>query len=149
MVREIDWIERLKMSENKSRGSGTGKSLRLSSIDGWGIDKLPKLLIVWTFKKESTDSFPSIIEEQVKFSKRRDIKSTVKSYEIFLITEKDNCVVPWEGPPSHRELVKEEWTEEWILKLNEEGKRLNEKYHERPINFQLSFKKWKISKVTV
>ena len=142
MPEKVDWLERLKKSENKSRGIKTGKGLRLSSIEGWSIEKLPKLLIVWTFEKISSDAFPSI-SRPGKFSKKRDIKATVKSYEIYLITEEDKCIVPWEETPIHRELVKKDWTEEWLLELKEKGKRLNEKYHQRPINFQLSFKNGK------
>ena len=128
MPEEVDWLERLKKSENKSRGVKTGKGLRLSSIDGWSSEKLPKLLIVWTFEKISSDAFPSI-SRPGKFSKKRDIKATVKSYEIYLITEEDKCIVPWEETPIHRELVKKDWTEEWLLELKEKGKRLNKKYH--------------------
>ena len=142
MLREVDWFERLKRSENKSRGVNTGKGLRLSSIDGWSGDKLPKLLIVWTFEKISSDAFPSI-SRPGKFSKKRDIKATVKSYQIYLITEEDNSIVPWEDTPTHKELIKKDWTDEWLLELKEKGKKLNEKYSERPINFQLSFKNGK------
>jgi hypothetical protein len=137
-----DWLNLLKKSENKSRGISTGKGLRLSSIDGWNKDKLPKLLIVWNFEKISTDAFPSITRPG-KFSKKRDIHAIVKSYELFLITNEANSVVPWEGKPSHSELVKMDWTNEWIENLTQVGKELNKKYSERPINFQLSFKNGK------
>ena len=137
-----DWIRLLTKSENKSRGMSTGKGLRLSSIDGWTEDKLPKLLIVWSFEKISSDAFPSITRPG-KLSKKRDIKSTVKGYELFLITKGDESIVPWDETPSHAELVRMDWTDEWLVDLKEKGKRLNEKYPERPINFQLSFKNGK------
>ena len=137
-----NWLERLEKSENKSRSVGSGKGLRLSSIDGWTEDKLPKLLIVWNFEKTSTDAFPSITRPG-KLSKKRDIEATVVSYEMFLITKEANSVVPWEGRISHHELVKLDWTEEWLEELKEVGKSLNEKYSNRPINFQLSFKNGK------
>ena len=60
---------RLEKSENKSRNITSGRSLRLSSIDGWTADKLPKLLIVWNFEKTSTDAFPSLTRPG-KFSKK-------------------------------------------------------------------------------
>ena len=50
----INWLKELSKSENKSRNIKRGKGLQFSSIDGWTEDKLPKLLIVWNFEKEST-----------------------------------------------------------------------------------------------
>jgi hypothetical protein len=120
----------------------TGKGLRLSSIDGWSEDKLPKLLIVWSFEKVSSDAFPSITRPG-KFSKKRDIKAIVKGYELFLITKEDDSIVPWEENPPHAELVRMDWTDEWLAELKEKGQLLNDKYSERPINFQLSFKNGK------
>ena len=142
MSSEVNWLNRLEKSENKSRSITSGKSLRLSSIDGWTRDKLPKLLIVWNFQKQSSDAFPSITRPG-KFSKKRDIMATVNSYELFLITEEENSVVPWEYEISHRDLVKIYWTDEWIERLKKIGSELNSKYSERPINFQLSFKNGK------
>ena len=139
MTNGDNWLKRLEKSENKSRSVSSGKGLRLSSIDGWTEDKLPKLLIVWNFEKTSSDAFPSITRPG-KLSKKRDIEATVVSYEMFLITKEANSVVPWEGRISHHELVKLDWTEEWLEELKEVGKSLNEKYSDRPINFQLSFK---------
>lgn|GEM_PF-2066556 len=139
MTQQPDWLRLLTKSENKSRGMHTGKGLRLSSIDGWSEDKLPKLLIVWSFEKVSSDAFPSITRPG-KFSKKRDIKAIVKGYELFLITKEDDSIVPWEENPPHAELVRMDWTDEWLSELKEKGQRLNDKYSERPINFQLSFK---------
>tara|TARA_B100000214_G_C23966932_1_gene628161 strand:- start:44 stop:859 length:816 start_codon:yes stop_codon:yes gene_type:complete len=116
--------------------------LRLSSIDGWSEDKLPKLLIVWSFEKISTDAFPSITRPG-KASKKRDIKAIVKGYELFLITKGDDSIVPWDENPPHAELVRMDWTEEWLSELKQKAQWLNDKYPERPINFQLSFKNGK------
>ena len=71
VTQQPDWLQLLTKSENKSRGMSTGKGLRLSSIDGWTEDKLPKLLIVWSFEKISSDAFPSITRPD-KFSKKRE-----------------------------------------------------------------------------
>lgn len=142
MAQQPDWLRLLTKSENKSRGMRTGKGLRLSSIDGWSEDKLPKLLIVWSFEKISSDAFPSITRLG-KFSKKRDIKAIVKGYELFLITKEDDSIVPWEENPPHAELVRMDWTDEWLAELKEKGQLLNDKYSERPINFQLSFKNGK------
>ena len=130
---------RLEKSENKSRNITSGKSLRLSSIDGWTTDKLPKLLIVWNFEKTSTDAFPSLTRPG-KFSKKRDIEAIVDSYEMYLITEEDASVVPWEYKIGHSDLVRLNWTQEWHDELKIVASDLNRKYSQRPINFQLSFK---------
>lgn len=139
MVSSINWLGRLEKSENKSRNITSGRSLRLSSIDGWTTDKLPKLLIVWNFKKTSTDAFPSLTRPG-KFSKKRDIEAIVDSYEMYLVTEEDCSVVPWEYNIGHSDLVRLDWTEEWHEKLKIVASELNQKYSQRPINFQLSFK---------
>jgi len=139
---EPNWLQILTKSENKSRKVGTSKTLRLSSIDGWSEDKLPKLIIVWSFEKISTDAFPSITRPG-KFSKKRDISAKVKGYEIFMITNDNNAIVPWEGNPTHAELVRMNWTDQWLVDLKKKGQLLNDKYSERPINFQLSFKNGK------
>ena len=138
MPREVNWLEKLTTSENKSRGSNSGKNLRLSSIDGWTGDSLPKLVIVWTFEKESSDAFPSI-SRPGRFSKKRDLYAKVESYELFLI-DSEEYIVPWDEVPSHSDLIKMSWTPEWIAELKEKAGRLNKKYADRPINFQLSFK---------
>ena len=132
-------MRRLEKSENKSRNITSGRSLRLSSIDGWTADKLPKLLIVWNFEKTSTDAFPSLTRPG-KFSKKRDIEAIVDSYEMYLITEEDASVVPWEYKIRHSDLVRLDWTQEWHEKLKIVASELNQKYSQRPINFQLSFK---------
>ena len=98
-----NWLKRLEKSENKSRSLSSGKSLRLSSIDGWTEDKLPKLLIVWNFEKTSTDAFPSLTRPG-KFSKKRDIEAIVDSYDMYLITDEDASVVPWEYEINHANL---------------------------------------------
>lgn len=139
MSSSINWLKRLEKSENKSRNITSGNSLRLSSIDGWTADKLPKLLIVWNFKKTSTDAFPSLTRPG-KFSKKRDIEAIVDSYEMYLITNEDASVVPWEYEINHPELVRLDWTQEWHDKLKVVAGDLNKKYSQRPINFQLSFK---------
>ena len=105
MASTINWLRRLEKSENKSRNITSGRSLRLSSIDGWTADKLPKLLIVWNFEKTSTDAFPSLTRPG-KFSKKRDIEAIVDSYEMYLITEEDASVVPWEYKIRHSDLVR-------------------------------------------
>ena len=138
----INWLKELSKSENKSRNIKRGKGLQFSSIDGWTEDKLPKLLIVWNFEKESTEQFPSQSREG-KFTKPRDISATVVSYEAFLITKESQSIVPWESEISHKELVKIHWTEEWIDKLDKETRALNEMYKGRPITFQTSFKNGK------
>jgi len=135
----INWLRRLEKSENKSRNITSGRSLRLSSIDGWTADKLPKLLIVWNFEKTSTDAFPSLTRPG-KFSKKRDIEAIVNSYEMYLITEEDASVVPWEYKIRHSDLVRLDWTQEWHDELKVVASDLNRKYSQRPINFQLSFK---------
>ncbi len=134
-----NWLKRLEKSENKSRSVSSGKSLRLSSIDGWTEDKLPKLLIVWNFEKTSTDAFPSLTRPG-KFSKKRDIEAIVDSYDMYLITDEDDSVVPWEYEINHADLVRLDWTQEWHDKLKIVAGELNKKYSQRPINFQLSFK---------
>jgi hypothetical protein len=134
-----NWLRRLEKSENKSRNITTGRSLRLSSIDGWTADKLPKLLIVWNFKKTCTDAFPSLTRPG-KFSKKRDIEAIVDSYEMYLITKEDASVVPWEYKIRHSDLVRLDWTQEWHDELKIVASDLNRKYYQRPINFQLSFK---------
>ena len=139
MTESVNWLERLSKSENKSRNIKRGKSLQFSSIDGWTDDKLPKLLIVWNFEKESTEQFPSRTKIG-KLTKARDISATVVGYEAFLITKESKSVVPWESTISHKELVKKRWTEEWINTLDKEVRTLNDKYIERPIKFQSSFK---------
>lgn len=138
----INWLKELSKSENKSRNIKRGKGLQFSSIDGWTEDKLPKLLIVWNFEKESTEQFPSQSREG-KFTKPRDISATVVSYEAFLITKESQSVVPWESEIAHKDLVKIHWTKEWINKLDKETRALNEKYKGRPITFQTSFKNGK------
>ena len=132
-------MTRLQKSENKSRNINSAKSLRLSSIDGWTSDKLPKLLIVWDLEKVSADAFPSMTKPG-KYSKKRDIEAVVDGYKMYLITDEDNCVVPWEFEISHTDLVGLNWTQEWHKKLKEVAEKLNKKYSLRPINFQLSFK---------
>ena len=139
MASSINWLRRLEKSENKSRNITSGRSLRLSSIDGWTADKLPKLLIVWNFEKTSTDAFPSLTRPG-KFSKKRDIEAIVDSYEMYLITEEDASVVPWEYKIRHSDLVRLDWTQEWHDELKVVASDLNSKYSQRPINFQLSFK---------
>ena len=139
MASSINWLRRLEKSENKSRNITSGRSLRLSSIDGWTADKLPKLLIVWNFEKTSTDAFPSLTRPG-KFSKKRDIEAIVDSYEMYLITEEDASVVPWEYKIRHSDLVRLDWTQEWHDELKVVASDLNRKYSQRPINFQLSFK---------
>ena len=135
------WLRELSKSESKARGSGTGRGLRLSSIDGWSEEKLPKLLIVWTFDKRSSEGFPSNTRPG-RFSKRRDLSGTVTEYEVFLIDSAD-YIVPWNETPSHAELVTKHWTAEWIVELKQKVGALNRTYKERPINFQLSFKNGK------
>ena len=139
MASSINWLRRLEKSENKSRNITSGRNLRLSSIDGWTADKLPKLLIVWNFEKTSTDAFPSLTRPG-KFSKKRDIEAIVDSYEMYLITEEDASVVPWEYEVRHSDLVRLDWTQEWHDELKIVASDLNRKYSQRPINFQLSFK---------
>jgi hypothetical protein len=138
----VNWLSVLVHSENKSRNVERGKGLQFSSIDGWSDDKLPKLLIVWNFEKESTEQFPSQSKEG-KLTKPRDISARVVSYDAFLITKESESVVPWESTISHKELVKQHWTAEWIERLDEETRALNEKYSDRPIRFQTSFKNGK------
>ena len=82
----VNWLSALVHSENKSRNVERGKGLQFSSIDGWSDDKLPKLLIVWNFEKESTEQFPSQSKEG-KLTKPRDISARVVSYDAFLITK--------------------------------------------------------------
>ena len=139
MTEAINWLDKLRKSENKSRNINRGKALQFSSIDGWTPDKLPKLLIVWNFEKESTEQFQSQTKID-KLTKARDISATVVSYDAFLITKESESVVPWESTISHKELVKKHWTEDWIKNLNKETKALNEKYKNHPIQFQSSFK---------
>ena len=55
MTYDFDWHSLLKKSECKSRDSSQSKSIQLSSIDGWTSDKLPKLVIIWTFDKVKSD----------------------------------------------------------------------------------------------
>jgi hypothetical protein len=141
VVDEVNWIQVLTKSENKSRGSGTGLGLRLSSIDGWTSEKLPKLLIVWTFDKISSDMFPSITRPG-RFSKKRDISAVVKGYELFLI-DSEKYIVPWTEVPRHSDLVLLAWTKELIAELKNKSSKLNKSYPERPISFQLSFKNGK------
>ena len=138
----INWLDVLVHSENKSRNVKRGKGLQFSSIDGWSDDKLPKLLIVWNFEKKSTEQFPSQSKEG-KLTKPRDVSARVVSYDAFLITKESNSVVPWESTISHKDLVKLQWTTEWIERLDEETRALNDKYSERPIRFQTSFKNGK------
>jgi len=128
----------LSKSESKARGSTTGRSLRLSSIDGWSKDKLPKILIIWTFDKVSSDGFPSH-SRPGKLSKRRDLSGKITGYEVFYIDSTD-YIVPWNETPSHAELIAKRWTKEWITKLKQMAGDLNESYADRPIKFQLSFK---------
>ena len=70
MTYDFDWYSLLKKSECKSRDSGQSKSIQLSSIDGWTSDKLPKLVIIWTFDKVKSDRFPSNTRPG-KFTKKR------------------------------------------------------------------------------
>ena len=127
---------RLEKSENKSRNITSGRSLRLSSIDGWTADKLPKLLIVWNFEKTSTDAFPSLTRPG-KFSKKRDIEAIVDSYEMYLITEEDVVLFRGNIKFGHSDLVRLDWTQEWHDELKIVASDLNQKYSQRPINFQL------------
>tara|TARA_B100000029_G_scaffold514294_1_gene616570 strand:+ start:3184 stop:4002 length:819 start_codon:yes stop_codon:yes gene_type:complete len=125
-------------SEIKSRGSTTGRSLRLSSIDGWSNDKLPKILIVCTFEKISSDGFPSH-SRPGKLTKRRDLSGNISEFEVFYI-DSPEYIVPWDDSPNHAELVKKRWTNEWIARLKEKTTALNQIYSDRPIQFQSSFK---------
>ena len=138
MADEYDWRRRLKTSESKSKGSDTGNSVMMSSIDGWNKQNLPKLLIIWRFDKERSDRFPSN-SRPGRFSKARDLSATIVSYELFLI-DSEHYIVPWMEKPSHSELVKTKWSKKWHEKLSEKVDKLHKKYSDRPIKFQKSFK---------
>ena len=79
MTYDFDWRSLLKKSECKSRDSGQSKSIQLSSIDGWTSDKLPKLVIIWTFDKVKSDKFPSNTRPG-RFTKKRDTRIRKKTY---------------------------------------------------------------------
>ena len=133
-----DWRQRLKTSESKSMGIDTGNSVMMSSIDGWKDHSLPKLLIIWRFDKERSNRFPSN-SRPGRFSKARDLSATIVSYELFLI-DSEEYIVPWTEEPSHSELVKMKWSKEWHEVLSKKVDKLHERYNNRPIKFQKSFK---------
>ena len=138
MTDGYDWRRLLKHSESKSTGSDTSKSVRLSSIDGWRKEDLPKLVIIWRFNKERSDRFPSNSRPGI-LSYAKDLVATVESYELFLI-DSEKYIVPWEEKPTHSEFVKTRWSQEWHEILSEKVDKLHEIYSDRPIKFQKSFK---------
>lgn len=138
MSGEFDWRNLLEKSESKSRGSNTGNRIQLSSIDAWKSERLPKMIVIWTFRKNKSDAFPSN-SRPGRFSKKRDLSATVESFELFLI-DSDQYAVPWDETPSHAQIVQMQWTQEWHEILREKVQKLNSIYSERPIQFQSSFK---------
>ncbi len=136
---ERDWAKLVTDSECKSRSSNSARSLMLSSIDAWTPAKLPKLLIVWTFDKLSSNRFPSP-SRPGKLSKARDLEARVESFEVFLVPTGGNWIVPWVSELDHAQIVKTYWTEENMAELAGEVGRLNAIYHDRPITLQSSFK---------
>jgi len=137
MASDNDWRLHLRTSESKSRGIDTGKSVMFSSIAGWSQDYLPKLLIVWNLDKKRAERFPR--KSGSGKTKPRDLSAIISSYELFLI-DSEKYIVPWEGNPSHSELVQTQWSDEWHKKLSNEVDRLHKIYSDRPIKFQKSFK---------
>ena len=138
MTYDFDWRLLLKKSECKSRDSNQSKSIQLSSIDGWSSEKLPKLVIIWTFDKVKSERFPSNTRPG-KFTKKRDISARISSFEIFLV-DSEKYIVPWLEKPSYNDIVKTQWTQEWHNLLRDKTKKLNTVFSNRPIRFQASFK---------
>ena len=138
MTYDFDWRSLLKKSECKSRDSGQSKSIQLSSIDGWTSDKLPKLVIIWTFDKVKSDKFPSNTRPG-RFTKNRDISAIISSFDIFLV-DSEKYIVPWLEKPTYNEIIKTQWTQEWHNLLKVKTKQLNTVFSNRPIRFQASFK---------
>ena len=138
MSGEFNWRNLLKKSESKSRGSNTNNRIQLSSIDAWKSERLPKMVVIWTFRKNKSDSFPSN-SRPGRFSKRRDLSATVESFELFLI-DSDQYAVPWTETPSHAQIVRMQWTPKWHNTLKENARKLNSIYCDRPIQLQYSFK---------
>jgi hypothetical protein len=138
MPNDFDWRRLLTTSESKSRSDTGGNRIQFSSIDGWATSNA-KLIVIWTFKKSKSDSFLSKTRPGKK-TKKRDLGARVESYELFLITPEMNCIVPWTESPSHSQIVKIQWTQAWHEKLKIKAKKLNQKYDNRPIKIQYSFK---------
>jgi hypothetical protein len=138
MVDGYDWRRLLNTSESKSRSDTSNNRIQFSSIGGWGKDNA-KLIVIWTFEKSKSDSFPSKSRPGRK-TKKRDLSATVKSYDLYLITPEDNCIVPWTEKPSHSDLVKMQWTQKWHDILKKKAQKLNKLHYNSPIKIQYSFK---------
>ena len=102
-----------------------GKSVQLSSIDGWKMEDLPKILVV--IEKATTSMKPLLRDDGTK-TKSRDIETEIKTYYSYHLT-KDNAdlFVRWPGVPSLEEVTATNWKEnpEFLDHIREIAKEAN------------------------
>jgi len=86
-----------------------GKGVRLSSIKGWTIEKLPKLLVLVYCQKIRAPPIPRMNGTQTK---ARDIEVKIEGYSLHYFDETTlNLFVDWPDEPSFEEVTRIKWKE--------------------------------------
>ena len=86
-----------------------GKGVRLSSIKGWEIGKLPKLLVLVYCKKIRAPPIPRFNGTQTK---ARDIEVKIEGYSLHYFDHSTlNLFVDWPEQPTFEEVTRVKWKE--------------------------------------
>lgn len=110
--------------ELKSISKGS-KSVPLTSIDGWKVEKFPKILVVIERSRKKMKALP---RDDGTESKTRDIEVKLGSYYLYYFTKKHvDLFVKWPGKPSLKEVTATYWREnpQFLDRIREVAKKAN------------------------